>query len=168
MLNLIVALPLAHTLSAVQQTPSATPPVRGMPYLHIERVEQIDNLDHGDMLGKDRADFYAIVTVNGIRTQTQVLASDDGRPNWNLPLDYTSRYSRITIRLMDDDGGLEDKDDHADISPRASHKDLTFVYDRSTGRISGAVRGRLNSTIVSEGLGDDDRARITFLIKKES
>ncbi|MBS1715744.1 MAG: hypothetical protein JST30_15565 [Armatimonadetes bacterium] len=160
----------ALTMTAMSMTkgqdPSSAPPIKGMPYLSIQRVEQIDNLDKGDALGKNRADFYAIVTVNGVRTQTQVLATDDGRPDWNIPLDYSKRVSRITVRLMDDDGGLEAKDDHADICPKAHRKDLTFTYDRGTGRLSGDVRGRLNRSVVSEGLGDDDRARITFVVRK--
>ncbi|MCW5936414.1 MAG: hypothetical protein KIT11_03800 [Fimbriimonadaceae bacterium] len=155
--------------SLAQQSEGAgayTPKLRGMPVLVIRRVEQMDNLDQGDALGANRADFFAEVTVNGVKTKTEVLAKDDGWPNWEIPLDYKTRYSRITIRLLDDDGGLERQDDHADINPKRDKKDLTFTYDRYTGRISGEASGRLNQPIVVKGEGDDDKARITFMVMK--
>ena len=142
------------------------PSIYGKPFLLIERVLQIDNLDQGDMFGKNRADFYANVTVNGVTTKTKILSKDDGFPYWEIPLDYTRRYQRIRIELMEEDGGLERADDHADINPRARRKDLSFTYDRYTGRISGEVQGRLNKSISSTGDGDDDNCRIAFMIKK--
>jgi len=142
------------------------PTIYGKPFLLIERVEQMDNLDQGDMFGKNRADFYAIVKVNGRETKTKVLSKDDGYPYWEIPLDYTRRYSRVSINLMEEDGGLERGDDNADINPRRARKDVSFTYDRYTGRISGEVTGRLNRLIKSQGGGDDDVCRITFQIKK--
>lgn len=142
------------------------PTIFGKPFLLIERVEQVDNLDQGDWLGKNRADFYALVTVNGRQTKTKVLSKDDGFPYWEVPLDYTKRYSRVSINLMEEDGGLERRDDNADINPKGHRKDLSFTYDRYTGRISGEVKGRLNQVIRSHGGGDDDVCRITFQVKK--
>lgn len=136
------------------------------PKLKITRVKQIDNLDQGDMFGANRADFYALVWINGKKTQTKTLAKDDGKPNWVIPLDMTERRNKITIRLMDDDGGFERHDDHADISPKPHHKDLTFTYDRFTGWVSGGIDGQFGQTLVSQGYGDDDIAHIEFMIFK--
>lgn len=152
--------------SFAQEDKPFSPQHRGVPVLLIERVEQLVNLDHGDALGKNRADFYAIVTVNGRSHKTEVYSKDDAYPYWEIPLDMKSRYSNITVRIMEEDGGLEAKDDHADISPIQSYKDMRLKYDRHTGRVSGAVRGRLNQRFIQEGKGDDDRARITFKIYK--
>ncbi len=156
------------TLAAFAMTAGTTTPptIVNLPYINIDRVEQIDNLDQGDMLGADRADFYAEVTVNGVLHKTPVLAKDDGWPNWQIPLDYSTPYSTIHIRLMDDDGGLERQDDHADIDPKANDKDLMFTYDRWTGQITGDVTGMLNRQLISWGDGDDDKARISFTVMK--
>ena len=143
-----------------------SPKHRGVPVLLIERVEQLVNLDHGDALGKNRADFFAIVTVNGVTRQTEVYSEDDAYPYWEIPLDMRARYSNVMVRIMVEDGGLEGKDDHADISPTANYKDIRFRYDRYTGRVSGVVRGKLNQRFVIEGKGDDDRARMTFMVYK--
>lgn len=161
-----VEIPPLATPRPQDETEAYTPTIKGMPFLLIERVEQLDNLDQGDMFGKNRADFYAIVTVNGVETKTKVHSKDDGYPYWEIPLDYSTRYSKINITLMEDDGGLERKDDHADINPARARKDLSFTYDRFTGRVSGELRSRLNRTIITTGGGDDDVARMTLKIMK--
>ena len=162
----VTALAVSSAFASVSQTLPFTPMYPGVPVLLIERVEQIDNLDQGDMFGKNNADFYAIVTVNGKTTKTKVDSKDDARPYWQIPLDMSARYSDVTVRIMDDDGGLERKDDHADINPFPNRKDIRFWYDRDTGRVSGVVRGGLKDQFVMEGGGDDDRARITFMVYK--
>ena len=161
---------VAVAASSVFAFAQSEPPVRdyrGVPVLLIRTVEQIDNLDKGDLLGKNNADFYAIVTVNGVKTTTKVQSGDFARPYWQVPLDMTTRYSDVTIRVMEDDGGLEGKDDHADVNPFPNRKDIRFWYDRSTGRVMGDVRGGLNETFIFEGGGDDSRARITFMVYKD-
>ena len=162
----IVTLALSSVVAAAQSGAPA-PDYRGVPFLLIRTVEQIDNLDKGDVLGKNNADFYAIVTVNGVKTKTKVDAKDFARPYWQIPMDMTTRYSDVTIRIMEDDGGLEGKDDHADINPFPNRKDIRFWYDRTTGRVMGDVRGELNETFIFEGAGDTDRARITFMVYKD-
>lgn len=137
-----------------------------MPMLKISRVTQLDNLDQGDALGANDADFYANVTINGKIHNTEKVAEDDAEPNWMIPLDTTQRYNKIKIALWDDDGGLERSDDHADINPKDNMKDITFTYDRYTGRLSGDVTGYFGQTMMSEGGGDDDKAKIEFAIVK--
>lgn len=143
----------------------AAPP-NTVPMLKINHVAQIDNVDKMDALNPDRADFFASVTINGRRYKTKVMSQDDGMPNWKFPLDTTKRFNRITLSIWDDDGGLERKDDHIDISPRHDQKNLRFTYDRYTGRISGDVRGVFGKPIVSRGRGDSDKAEIEFCIVK--
>jgi hypothetical protein len=138
----------------------------GQPYLLVKHLHAIDNLDKGDMFGKNRADFYAMVDVNGTTYKTNIMAKDDGSPWWKIPMDRRNRISHIHIMLMDDDGGFEGKDDHVDINPRPGRKDLEFKFDRMTGRIFGAVAGHLNETFVSRGGGDDDKGIMTFVITK--
>lgn len=141
--------------------------LEGWPRLEIVRVEQRDNLDGGDWLGANRADFYAEVFVNGEEHTTDVIAKDDGEPEWVIPLDYTTRLSTIHVRLWDDDGAFERTDDHVDIDPDEDQKDLWFTYDRWTGKLSGDVEGWLNQEIVMMGDGEDsDQGRITFMIAK--
>lgn len=164
---MITALALT-SMMATGSLPAPTWVPPGKPYLAIKHLHAIDNLDKGDMFGKNRADFYAMVSVNGVTYKTQIMAKDDGYPNWVIPMDTKSRVSRIHIMLMDEDGGLESKDDHVDINPIAGRKDLQFTFDRSTGRISGAVNGRVNETFVTRGRGDDDKGVMTFAIMKNA
>jgi len=141
-------------------------PMNKMPMLKISRVAQLDNLDKGDALGADDADFYANVTINGKLTKTEAYSEDDAKPNWMIPLDTKKRYNKIKIAVWDDDGGLERSDDHADIHPAKGKKDISFTYDRYTGRLWGDVDGSFGQTIVSIGGGDDDVARIELSIVK--
>lgn len=143
-----------------------TTPMDKMPMLKISRITQLDNLDQGDALGANDADFYANVTINGKLTKTEKVAEDDAHPDWIIPLDTTKRYNKITIAIWDDDGGLERSDDHADINPKKDKKDITFTYDRYTGWLSGDVKGYFGQTISSQGGGDDDKAKIEFSIFK--
>ena len=154
------------TMMASGPTPAPTSIPAGMPYLHVIHLHAIDNLDKGDMLGKNRADFFAYVTVNGKTYKTEVMSKDDGYPDWKIPLDTSRRFNKIHIALMDDDGGLEAKDDHVDINPMKNHKDLIFRYDRNTGRMTGDVNGRFNQAKMVTGKGDDDKGSITFEITK--
>lgn len=157
---------ILSTMMAGGTIPAPTSIPAGRPYLLVKHLHAIDNLDKGDALGADRADFFALVTVNGKMYKTQIMSKDDGSPNWMIPIDTSNRYSNIHIALMDEDGGLEARDDHVDINPRKFQKDLIFSYDRATGRIRGAVTGRLNETIHSTGRGDDDKGEIDFVITK--
>lgn len=154
------------TLMADGTIPAPTWIQAGHPHLLVKHLHAIDNLDKGDALGANRADFFALVKVNGKTYKTEVMAKDDGNPNWKIPMDRTKRYSKVHISLMDEDGGLEAKDDHVDINPRKYQKDLIFTFDRTTGKISGAITGKLNRTFVSTGGGDDDKGTITFSITK--
>lgn len=158
MTTLTLASVFNSTINKVDQSP--------IPMLKIERLAQVDNIDHGDIFGANRADFYLEVYVNGKMHKTDVVAKDDADPDWMIPLDVTTRYNKITIKAWDDDGGLERQDDHVDISPEPKKKNLSFTYDRFTGRIWGDVKSYFNKLIVSEGKGDDDKGRIEFRITK--
>ena len=157
---------LLTTLMVDGSIPAPTSIQAGRPYILVQHLHAIDNLDKGDALGKNRADFFAIVIVNGVTYKTQIMSKDSGDPNWIIPMDRTKRYSKVHFTLMDEDGGLEGKDDHVDINPRAGHKDLMFTYDRTTGRISGNIKGKMGKSIKSIGAGDNDKGDITFMITK--
>jgi len=157
---------LLTTMMADGSIPAPTSIQAGRPYILVQHLHAIDNLDKGDALGKNRADFFAVVIVNGVTYKTAIMSKDAGNPNWIIPMDRTKRYSKVHFTLMDEDGGLEGKDDHVDINPRSGHKDLMFTFDRTTGRITGNVKGKMNTSIKSIGAGDNDKGDITFMITK--
>jgi hypothetical protein len=131
----------------------------------ISRVKEINNFDK-DIPRKDQADFYARVWIGSTGKRTEVLSKDDGRPNWVVSAPVKGNTVKIRIRLMDDDGGLEEKDDHADICPKIGKKDLDLVYNLRTGRISGDVTGRRGAVIHTRGGGSDsDKAEIWFSVR---
>jgi hypothetical protein len=148
---LLACLGLASAASAKQVT------------VRINRVAQIDNLDKFD-LDPDRADFYAQVWINGQLHRTKNFSFDDGRPYWTFSKNVKTRYVNIRIKLLDDDGGLEEADDFVDINPRKGKKDLHFTLDTKTGRIVGDVHGRRNQNIFSYGEGDTDQGKIWFTV----
>lgn len=164
-LPLIAALAgLAGTsLTAAGQAAQSQPAFRNIT-VTIHRLAATDNLD-GDVLKKDNADFYAKVTIGGYLTKTEVMSKDDARPNWVIREAVTGSVVPITIQVFDDDGGLEDKDDHVDINPRERVKDLNLWLDTNTGRIRGDATGVAGTQIMSRGGGkDSDKARIWFTV----
>jgi hypothetical protein len=131
----------------------------------ILRVAQITNLDKGDWMKTDRADFYSLVKIGNGKLEKSVNHSDDdGHPGWVFYGHTTQRYVNIRIKLDDDDGGMEKKDDYVDINPRAGKKDLNLVLDTKTGRITGDVTGKRGQTLYSQGGGDSDKGKIWFKI----
>lgn len=134
------------------------------PKLVIQRLKAIDNLDGGDFLSPDRADFYAIVTVNDIEYKTRIMAKDDGKPGWEIPLPRLEESARVKIRIFDEDGGLEGGDDHVDISRAKDKKDLVFTYIPGTGMISGDVNGWKGQSFYTRGWHDGDKAHFWFAI----
>jgi hypothetical protein len=131
--------------------------------VRINRVAQIDNLDKFDV-DPDRADFYAQIWINGQLHRTKNFSFDDGKPYWTFSQNVRTRYVKIRIKLLDDDGGLEEADDFVDINPRKGKKDLHFILDTKTGRITGDVHGRRNMSIYSYGEGDTDQGKIWFSV----
>lgn len=132
--------------------------------VQINRVAQIDNLDKFDV-DPDRADFYAQIWIDGKLHRTKNFSFDDGKPYWSFEHDSSKRYVPIRIKLLDDDGGLEEADDFVDINRRKGKKDLNFILDTRTGRISGDVRGRRGQNIYSYGGGDSDKGKIWFTVR---
>ena len=131
----------------------------------IVRVAQIDNLDKGDWMKTDRADFYSIVQIGSQRPKRSVNHSDDdGHPGWDFYGSSNQRYVPIRIKIDDDDGALERKDDYVDVNPRRGKKDLNLVLDTKTGRISGDAQGWRGKMMYSQGAGDSDRAKVWFKI----
>jgi hypothetical protein len=132
----------------------------------IWRVAQVDNLDKGDQLKTDRADFYALVKIgNGELVRSTNHSDDDGHPGWEFYGEANSRYVPIRIKINDDDGGLEEQDDYVDVCPLSNKKDLNLTYDTKTGRISGDVRGRRGQIIYTIGHGDNDKGKLWFSVK---
>lgn len=130
----------------------------------VSRVMQIDNLD-GDFVRADRADFYAQIWIGGKLHRTKTFISDDGNPAWRYGRRVSGDKIHMRLKLIDDDGGLEDRDDYVDINPRDGKKDLNFTLEVSTGRITGDVTGRRGQTIHSTGGKDGDKAEIWFVVR---
>lgn len=133
--------------------------------VNINRIAQIDNLDKFDV-DPDRADFYALVWIDGHAfPKTKNFSFDDGKPNWSFKMWTKKRFVPIRIKLNDDDGGLEEADDFVDINMRKGKKDLNFVLDTRTGRVTGDVRGSRGRQIYSYGGGDNDKGKIWFTVR---
>jgi hypothetical protein len=131
--------------------------------LKIHRLAQTNNLDKIDAFGSDKADFYARVGINGHEMgKSKVVSTDDGPADWAWNVNTGGRFINIRIRLMDDDGGLENQDDHVDINPLPNKKDLDLVFDTETGQITGDMRGQRGMLIHAAGEGDDMRGQLWF------
>ncbi len=131
----------------------------------IHRVAQVDNLDKGDMLGSDKADFFCQITIDGKMHQTKQISDDDATPGWTFRAPMYGRTASVRIKLIDNDGGMEEKDDFVDINRRKGKKDLHLTYNPRTGRITGDARGRRGRIIRTQGSGDTDQGRIWFSIR---
>lgn len=135
------------------------------PKIVIVRLKAIDNLDGFDMFSPDRADFYAVVTVNDISFRTGIMAMDHGAPRWEIPLPTNIDRANVRIRIMDEDGGLERNDDHVDVSRGSDKKDVLFTYFPWTGRVSGDVNGWKGDTFYTRGVYDGDKAHLWFTVE---
>jgi hypothetical protein len=152
-------------LGLVAPQPASAGPKARTVTVTIHRVKEINNLDK-DIPRKDQADFFARVWIGGVATRTETLSKDDGYPNWTISAPVTTTKVRIKIAIHDDDGGLEEKDDKADICPAIGKKDLDLVYDTKSGRITGDVSGRRGRKIHARGGGtDSDKAQVWFTVK---
>lgn len=142
--------------------PSTFVPLNHNVTVTVHRVAQIDNLDKFDV-DPDRADFYAQIWIAGEEHKTKNFSFDDGRPYWTFTAEASGKVA-IRIKLLDDDGGMEEKDDFVDINRRKGKKDLNFTFNSKTGRITGDVTGRAGRMIHSWGGGDSDKGSIWFTV----
>jgi hypothetical protein len=153
-------------VAALAVVPFAAGPKAKTVTVTIWRVAQVDNLDKGDQLKADRADFYALVKIGaGPLVRSGNHSDDDGHPGWKFFGDAGSRYVPIRIKINDDDGGFEEQDDYVDVCPKSNKKDLNLVFDTKTGRISGDVKGRRGQIIYTIGRGDNDKGKLWFSVK---
>lgn len=93
------------------------------------------------------------------------MSKDDGRPNWRFTAPSGTNVANVRIKLVEDDGGLEKKDDFVDINPKANKKDLYLKFNQRTGRVSGDASGRRGQTIRSRGKYDSGQSEIWFTIR---
>ncbi|NER25503.1 MAG: hypothetical protein F6J86_31180 [Symploca sp. SIO1B1] len=128
----------------------------------VNRVQAIDNPD--SPFGS--ADFYARVNIGGVDQRSDDISDrNDIRPNWQFSHGTSSSSVPITLRIDDADSGLRGGDDHVDINPFRSQKDLQLNYNLSTGVISGpGVIGTEGNLITIRGAGDSNRALIQFTV----
>jgi hypothetical protein len=143
---------------------TSSPPAARTIYLTIRRIAQNDNLD-ADFLRADRADFYAQVAIAGVwRTSNTVHGKDVIWPSWRFSRTTGSSPVRIHLRIYDNDGGLEGRDDRCDVNPLTGARELSFTYNPATGRISGDASGFRGEPIHVKGFGDANRAEVTFVV----
>ena len=160
--GLVAANYTTETTVQQQQRILISGPVQG-PKIVIDRIKAIDNLD-GNFLQPDRADFYALVMVDGVEYKTRVLSKDDGFPRWEIPLPRTSARTEVRIRVMDDDGGLFEKsDDHVDVSKGADKKDVIFTI-MPNGSIYGDINGQVGQSFYCKGDYDGDKGQLWFSV----
>lgn len=144
--------------------PTSGPPLRFV-YLTIESVRQIDDPDPGLLQGS--ADYYARVRMGGAGFAKSKHRDNrvNQAPNWLFGLAFSSDSDRaIPIRIELWDHDLLSGDDQADISPVDGKKRLDLTYDTASGKISGDLTGTRDVPVSVAGVGDSDRAEITFTI----
>ena len=130
----------------------------------IHRVAQIDQLDRNILVG-DKPDFYAEIWINKNYHKTAVFSDSDGTPKWTFSAIVNSPTADVKIRLWDDDGGLEGKDDHVDINPMKGEKDLNLSFNTQSGSLVNNHYGVVGSEyLYSQGGGEKGRAQIWFTV----
>jgi len=161
--TLVVA--AAGCFTALSSTAVVAPPKEDRVTLIVHRVKQLNNLDADLPLEHDDADFFAYVWIDGQQFKTKNFSSDDGRPYWTITAFTKKDLVKVRIRLLDDDGGLENEDDHVDINKWSGEKDISFVFNTRTGRITGDVTGRARQMISAQGYGKNQKGRLWFTIE---
>ena len=130
----------------------------------IHRVAQIDQLDRSFLIG-NAPDFYAEVWINENYFKTPIMSKSDGKPNWTFSVPINTATADIKIRLWDDDGGLEGKDDHVDINPMKGDKDLNLSFNTQSGSLVNNLYGVVGSEhLFSQGGGEKGRGQIWFTV----
>ena len=130
----------------------------------IHRVAQIDQLDKSFLIG-DKPDFYAEIWIDGNYHRTSNFSHSDGKPYWTFSAPANGAVADIKIRLWDDDGGLEGKDDHVDINPMDGQKDLNLRFNTASGNLLNNVYAVVGSEyLYSQGGGEKGKAQIWFTV----
>ena len=120
----------------------------------VHRVAQID-----------QPDFYAEIWIDGNYHRTQNFSHSDGKPFWTFSAPATGAVADIKIKLWDDDGGLEGKDDHVDINPMNGEKDLNLRFNTASGNLLSNTYAVVGSEyLYSQGGGEKGRAQIWFTV----
>jgi hypothetical protein len=116
-------------------------------YLTIQRVRQIDDPDPGPF--QSAADYSARMKMGGswFAASRTIEDAADTFPNWLYGFAFSS-----------------DTRDTCDISPVRGKKVLDIRYNTASGQITGDIVGVLDTSITTAGLGESDRAEITFMI----
>lgn len=139
----------------------AAPPTRRKCSVRVHRVEMIDEPG-------DTPDYFAKMTIQGNSVKTKRYDDKkvvDPGVSWVHSYDAYGDKVDITIELFDYDS--TSGDDRCDVSPATERRDLVISYDRSTGLITGDVRGRMGDIITVRGAGNNNRALLRFSVDFE-
>jgi hypothetical protein len=132
----------------------------------VHRIAEIDDLDTNFLGIGDKPDFYAEIWIDGNYHKTENFSHSDGRPMWTFTAPATGNVADIRIRLWDDDGGLEGKDDHIDINPARGEKDLMIRFDTASGTLLNNTYGVVGSEyLYTQGGGEKGKAQLWFTVK---
>ncbi|HWC10664.1 MAG TPA: hypothetical protein VG455_05520 [Acidimicrobiales bacterium] len=129
--------------------------------LTILRLE--DHSGGGGMDGPfDDPELYAIVHIDGQRTETEPLDADELvlEPNWHFStlVDANRTSIPIKIEIWDEDGLLKFEDEHADLNPVDGEMDLSLDVDLEPCEVRGSVSGPCHLEMEAQGDdGDDDK-----------
>jgi hypothetical protein len=141
----------------------------------INEVEVFDEIDEpsGD------ADFFAVVTIDGVVKQTDPCAFEDAGdhifPGWefseNVDINAKDQVA-VEIEIWDDDdpcpGSIDigTNDEQMDIDPDAGRA-LNFTVDLSPCAVSGEAAGACNAVLTAAGDAGDDVGQVKFSVKVE-
>lgn len=162
----LISLALGSAIAGVSAPPLAPlspadlAPSIVQPQLMIQKIETLDEVDASFQPYDNKADLYAQITVDGWTYETPIVKKNEAEPYWSVPLPV-DRPVYVHIRLLDQDHGFEEKDDHLDINPQKQRRDLYFRFDPRSSAIVGDLNGYMGTSMTLAGKSDD-RARITL------
>ncbi|MCS7158705.1 MAG: hypothetical protein N0A16_13410 [Blastocatellia bacterium] len=132
----------------------------------IERLE-------GEEFGEN-PDFYAVITIDGEALNNK--AENDRwedkyniSPNWEFSkrVDLARGSIPITVEIWDEDGFSRFEDDHVDINPNRSKRNLGLTVNLRPCSVAGDISGGCDLALTSNGTGEE-RAMIRFRIVVEA
>lgn len=129
----------------------------------IVTVEHVRALDKIDLGPGGKADFFAVVTIDGKSVKSPVVKrAEDIRPNWVLSLPVGRGTYDVKLELYDQD--VLSKPDPIDINRVAAKRDLDFRVNTRNCSISGFSQGYSCRRTITRAGDEKKQAEISFKV----